>query len=372
VNILQLISSAGYYGAENLVVNLAKSLDKMGHRSTFGLFSNTHRPENDVAEIAKGHGLAVETIVCKGRMDWNAVRAISACVKKHEIDVVHTHGYKADAYALAAARRIRTPLVATCHNWLQHTASLRVYQLLDVLCLRHFDMAVAVSADVAAILRRSGVPTDRIATIANGIDISVFQAARATLAARFRKGSGLIVGMVGRLEPNKGQEYLLRAAPAILAQFPDTVFLLVGDGPSRGELENLVQQLRIGENVIFLGKRRDMPEVYASMDIFALPSLEEGMPLVILEALAAGKPVVATPVGDIPKLIRHQETGFLVNPQDVAGLRDAILRLIAQPELRDQLAANGHARVEHHYSSDAMARQYENVYESICAQRAAA
>lgn len=372
MRILQLISSGGYYGAENVIVNLAKSLDKLGHHSTLGLFSNTHRPENDVAKIAKAHGLSVETIVCKGRMDWNAVRAISDCVKKHEIDVVHTHGYKADAYALAAARQIRIPLVATCHNWLQHTASLRFYQLLDVLCLRHFDMAVAVSADVAAVLRRFGVPTDRITTIANGIDLSVFKAARATLTEQFRRGSGLIVGMVGRLAPNKGQEFLLRAAPGILAQFPETLFLFAGDGPSRRELESLVQQLRIGENVLFLGKRRDMPDVYASMDIFALPSLEEGMPMVILEALAASKPVVATPVGDIPKLIRHEETGLLVNPQDVAGLRDAIMRLIAQPELRNQLAANGHARVNHKFSSEGMASQYQDLYERLRVQRAAA
>jgi glycosyltransferase involved in cell wall biosynthesis len=305
-------------------------------------------------------------------MDWTAVRAIRDCAGKHKTDIIHTHGYKADAYGLAASRQIRTTLVATCHNWLQHSSALRAYQLLDVLCLRHFDMTVAVSTDVAVTLRRFGIPESRITTISNGIDISAFAAAPTTLGNQLRKGNGLIVGMVGRLESNKGQEYLVRAAAQVLREFPETMFVFAGDGPSRAELESLSQQLGIADHVRFLGQRRDMPEVYASMDILALPSLEEGMPMVILEAFAAGKPVVATPVGGIPKLIQNDETGLLINPQDVAGLRDAILRLIKEPELRKRLAAKGHARAERAFSSDAMARQYEAVYERLCNRRAVA
>ncbi len=365
MRILHLISSGGHYGAENMIVNLAKSLDKLGHRSTLGVFYNVHRPNQDLAEVAQDAGIPVEKIVCSGRMNWDAVRAIIDCARRHEIDIIHAHGYKADAYALAARRQIRVPLVSTCHNWPLDSFSLRVYQLLDVLCLRHFDRAVAVSADVAAILRRFGVPKDKIITIPNGVNISLFQAARPTVAETFRKRNGLIVGTAAQLTPKKGQEYLLRAAPEILAQFPDTVFLFAGDGPARKDLETLAQQLGIGESVLFLGQRRDMPALYASMDIFVLPSLEEGMPMVILEALASRKPVVATPVGDIPKLILHEQTGLLVRPKEVGDLREAMLRLLSDAELRARLGRDGGDWVGKHFSAEAMAWKYAEQYSRL-------
>lgn len=371
MRILQLISSGGYYGAESMIVNLAESLEKLGHHCTLGLFDNVHRPKNDFAEVAETQGITVERIVSKGRMDWNAVRAIRECVNRRRIDVIHSHGYKADAYALAAVGRNRQPLVSTCHNWLMTSVPLRVYRFLDLFCLRSFDACVAVSADVAAILRSFRIPEARITTIANGVNLSRFRSAHPAYLERSEATKGLIVGMVGRLTPEKGQEFLLRAAPGILEQFPQTLFVFVGDGPSRQDLEELVQDLDIAPNVRFLGQRRDMPELYAAMDVFVLPSLREAMPMVVLEAMAAGKLVIATRIGDIPKLVVHEKTGVLVKPQDIAGLRDAILRLITQPEVRAHLAANGSALVDRNFSAEVMARQYEGVYERIRAERRA-
>jgi glycosyltransferase involved in cell wall biosynthesis len=367
MRILHLISSGGYYGAENMLVTLVKSLDGLGHHSVLGLFANVHHPNDELLNVARTDRLSHETILCNGRMDRRAARATIDCIERNQIDVVHSHGYKADLYALLAASRCDVPLVATCHNWTRDSLALHAYQLVDGMCLRHFNAVIAVSSGVADVLRRLRVPPQKVTTIANGVVVSAFAAARPTIS-EVRKRDGLVVGMVARLMPKKGHEYLLRCAPGVLAEFPDTVFVFAGEGALRSELESLAQQLGIRNNVIFLGQRGDMPGVYASMDIVVLPSLNEGMPMSVLESLAAGKPVIATRVGDVPRVILHEETGLLVNSEDVGDLRSAILRLAGRPELRRKLATNGLAHLQRHWSAEAMARNYEAVYSRLLAR----
>jgi len=367
---LQLISSAGHYGAENMLLNLAKSLERLGCTSVLGVFENLHRPNTEIAEHARQVGLQTVAIRCQGRADREAVRAIRSHIETQRIDLVHTHGYKADIYGYAAARTLPTPLIATCHNWTGASVSLRLYAPLDRWALRRFHRTVAVSEGVAAALRRGGVAPDKITTIRNGVDVAVFSAARPTLAAEIGKGNRLVVGMVSRLVRSKGADYFLRAARDVLCCSPETLFVLVGEGPARKELERLALELGIENKVIFTGQHADMPGVYASLDVFVLPSLNEGMPLTVLEAQAANRAVIASRVGAIPQLIQHRETGLLVEPGDVAGLRNTILELLADASLRAGLAARGQERVREHYSAEGMASRYLSLYQDLLEGRA--
>jgi glycosyltransferase involved in cell wall biosynthesis len=348
-----------------MVIGLARASGRLGCECTLGVFRNAHRPNTEVGDLARLQGLPVEIIPCKSRVHWDAVRAIRKYVKTYDIDIIHTHGYKADVYGYFAARRLGTPLLATCHAWAGRTTLLGLYGLLDHTVLRRFHRIVAVSDAVAASLRGFGIPHDRIATISNGVDVSAFRNARPTLVEAIPKGKRMIVGTVARLVPLKGIEYLLRAAREVLADFPNTLFVLAGDGPSRKQLEELARELGIASKVRFVGERRDMRGVYASMDIFVLPSLNEGMPMAILEAFAAGKPVIATSVGGVPKVVLHEQTGLLVQPVDTFGLRNAIVRLLTDSDLRSQLGAKGQALVERHFSVEAMALEYRGLYERL-------
>src|SRR2546427_198094 len=203
--------------------------------------------------------------------------------------------------------------------------------MLDRWALRRFHRAVAVSEGVAVALRRGGVAPEKITTISNGVDVAVFSAGRPTLAAEIGKGNRLVVGMVSRLVRGKGADYFLHAASDVLSCFPETLFVLVGEGSARKELERLARELGIEKKVIFTGQRADMPGVYASLDVFVLPSLNEGMPLTVLEAQAANRAVIASRVGAVPQLIQHRETGLLIEPGDVFffqaedGIRDLTL-----------------------------------------------
>ena len=372
MNILQLISSEGYYGTENMLLQLSGSLRELSCNITAGVFENLHRPNLEVAEQIRRQGIPVEVIRCRGRLDWDPVRRIRACIEARRIDVVHTHGYKANFYAYAAIRPLGLPLVATCHNWPGKTIPLLLYYWLDHIILKRFDRVAVVSNDVAQSLRRAGIAPEKISLIENGIDVSTFKGCEALCEQISKPPLTMRIAVVGRLAPEKGIQFFLRAAREVLLTHPDTEFLLVGDGPQRAELESLARRLQIEKQVIFTGARSDMPRVYASMDVFVLPSLNEGMPLALLEAMAAGKAVVATRVGAIPNLITSEHTGLMIEPRDVPALRDSILRLMRDPELRRRLGRTAQNTVKERYSAEAMASSYYRMYRELVDNRAAA
>jgi glycosyltransferase involved in cell wall biosynthesis len=174
-----------------------------------------------------------------------------------------------------------------------------------------------------------------------------------------------IIGTIGSLVVEKGHIYLLEAARQILDVVKDLKFLVIGDGPLRKPLEEKSEELGIKKHVIFMGQRKDIPELLMAMDIFVLPSIKEGLPIALLEAMAAKRPVIATRVGAISKVIENKDIGILVEPKDIAGLRDAIVNLINDPGRRDLLAEEGFSRVRMDFSSDEMGKQYLKLYKEI-------
>lgn len=363
VKVLQLISSGGYYGAENMLLNLCASQQKAGCENSLMLFYNVHAPNVEFYERARRRGLTVRMVHCQGRADWRAVRQIEECIQEDGIQLLHTHGYKADLYGYVAARRSGKPIVATCHNWVGGTAALGIYNRLDRMALKRFQGLAAVSDSVAQCLLDSGVAAKKIRTIANGIDVGPFERARPLPVFEF--DGNKVVGMVARLDLQKGFEYLLRATRELCAAFPALKVVIVGEGPDRQAIESMVQRFGLQSNVILAGQHSHMPEIYAAMDVFVLPSLNEGLPMTILEAMAASRPVIATRVGAIPKIIKDGEAGLLVDPGDVDGLRNALERLLTDSDLGRRLGSAGHDWVSRNYTSEAMALKYRQMYDEV-------
>jgi glycosyltransferase involved in cell wall biosynthesis len=363
VKVLQLISSGGYYGAENMLLNLCASQQKAGCENSLMLFYNVHAPNVEFYERARRRGLSVRMVHCQGRADWRAVRQIEECIQEDGIQLLHTHGYKADLYGYVAARRCAKPIVATCHNWVGGTAALGIYNRLDRMALKRFQGLAAVSDSVAQRLLDSGVAAKKIRTIANGIDVGTFE--RAHPLPVFEFDGSKVIGMVARLDLQKGFEYLLRAARDLCAAFPVFKVVIIGEGPDRQAVESMIQRFGLQSNVILAGQHSDMPGIYAAMDIFVLPSLNEGLPMTILEAMSASRPVIATRVGAIPKVIKDGETGLLVDPADVDGLRNALARLLTDSDLCRRLGSTGHDWVSRNYTSEAMALKYRQMYDEV-------
>jgi glycosyltransferase involved in cell wall biosynthesis len=362
VTILQLISTEGYYGAESMLLSLARTLPALGCGSIVGVFRDPRACRGEMETRAAQLGLQVESVPCAGRWDWKTAGRVRELVAEHRVDVLHTHGYKADVYGYAAAWPNRVALVATCHNWPSRLPIMRAYAAMDRLTLRHFDRVATASGPVAEILSRWKVPAHKLKTIPNGVDMEPFREPAPSLRNELGAGCERLIGFVGRLVPGKGGALLLSAAQTVLAVFPNAKFVFAGDGPARGEWEALAARLGIASKVLFLGSRDDMPAVYASLDIVVLPSFTEAMPMCLLEALAAARPVVATAVGAVPKVIVPGVTGLLCEPGDAGALSTAIVRLLRDPELGRTLGNHGRAHVTRHFAAEVVGRSYIGLY----------
>jgi len=214
------------------------------------------------------------------------------------------------------------------------------------------------------------VPDWRIVNIANGIDFSQF-APREGGAEQARTRARRVITTVANLRPGKGHDVLLKAAARVVRRVPDVQFQIVGDGPRRQELEQQASALRITAQVSFLGHRHDVPAVLAQSDIFAFPSFMEASPNAVIEAMAAGLPIVATRVGGIPEVIEHEQSGLLVPPGDDRALAAGILRLIERPELAAQVGDAARATVEGRFSFDRMVDEFQQLFDTELAARVA-
>jgi glycosyltransferase involved in cell wall biosynthesis len=350
-----------------MLVNLARALVDEGCRSVVGVFEDPRCRHTEVAWEAIRRGLPIELIRCKGRVDSHAVSRIRRLIETQRIDIVHTHGYKADCYGFLAAWPRRVALFATVHNWPDKRLSMRLYAKADRTVLRAFDRIAVVSDVVAGILRRSGISAELIEIVRNGVRIDDFACAEPTLRTEYGWSGKYVIGFVGRLVNDKGGEVLVRAAKAIMAAHPNARVVFVGDGPARGRWEALAGALGVQSSVRFAGTRSDIARVYASLDVLVLPSLIEAMPMCLIEAMAAAKPVVATRVGAIPRLIDPEVTGLLVEPGDAEGLKAAISRLIEEPSFARRLGENGATLAAARFSEKEMAKSYVRLYRQTMA-----
>ena len=366
MKILHLISSRGLYGAERVTLDLCKGLKRNGYESMIGVIRNSHNPHLEVAEEARKNSIDAVIFPCDGRLDVKLIFRIRKYALENRINLMHCHGYKSNFYGLFARPR-NIPIVATNHNWLASHWRLRAYRRFDSLLIRHFTRIIAVSEDVGKEMLSYGVPKEKVRVIDNGIDLTRFNDAVSPAAIReeFGINKGItIIGTVGNLGAEKGHVYLLQAARGIVSNDESVKFIFVGEGPLRAYLENEASKLGIRDHVIFTGFRTDIPDLLSTMDIFVLPSVIEGLPMVLLEAMAAEKAVVATRVGAISKVV-HDGNGILVEPRDVAGLQNAIIRLLASEEKRQKFASAGRATVRTHFSSERMSSEYIELYNEL-------
>jgi glycosyltransferase involved in cell wall biosynthesis len=366
MRVLHLISSGGMYGAENVVAALANESSRLGVPACVAIFENAHVPLNQVPDLMERAGVRVMRVPCRGRFDPQVTDKLSEIIKAEGVQVLHTHGYKADLFGYFAAKRMNVPIMATCHLWTRQTLTIRMYEMLDRLILRRFDRVAAVSQRIADEAIRSGISSVKVEVVDNGIDLEPFLTARPTLAGDLNAQNDLLIGTVGRLVGQKGIRYFLAAAKLALENNSKLKFAVVGEGPDRKALEQLALDLGISRFVEFTGARTDMPGVYASFDIFVLASLDEGLPMALLEAMAAGRPCIATRVGAVPSVIRNNESGLLVEPADEQGLCQALTRLVRDADLRTTIGQKARSQVCEEFSSAAMAHRYLSIYRELC------
>ena len=289
-----------------------------------------------------------------------------ARLRAGRFDLIHTHGYRADLLGFIVSRYFGLPIVSTCHGFISTDWRLSVYNRIDIFILRYFDQIIAVSERMRRDLVEKGIAKEKIEVITNAVlDEAKPDSARTRTETRSRLGIGddeFVFGFVGRLSEEKGLAYLLEAVRHLTSGNCRWRLVLVGDGPQRGALERSVRDLELTGRVIFAGFQADTAAWYPAMDAFVLPSLTEGTPMVLLEAMANGIPVVATTVGGVPAIIASGENGILVPPADPSRLLEAMQSVAGDGDLRKRLCAKATDLIRRNYNVADWIRKVTGVY----------
>jgi glycosyltransferase involved in cell wall biosynthesis len=365
INILHVISKLPVGGVENQLFMVLRKYDR-------GKLCPHVCSLSDKGEIGKeieDYGIEVIPLnKLKHRFDWTIVKDIYNLIKTRNVKIIRTHQYHANLYGRLAAWLARVPcIVASVHN--VYTIDRKFHRrLINNFLARCSDVVVAVSETVKKdVLTYDGLPDNRVRVIYNGIDTERFLNLDGSL---IRSAFGIsseapVVGTVGRLTLQKGQKYLLDAVSMLKEKFHQIVLLIIGDGPMRDELENHIRSLGIDKNVILLGTRRDIPQLLSAMDIFVLPSLWEGLPNALIEAMAAGKAIIATDIPPIREIINSEKIGILVPVKDSKAIGSSIELLLNNKTLTDNFGKSAKDRAFSYFNIETTVDRYINLFEGI-------
>jgi len=364
--VVHFTDSSTFGGTQQVLLQILAGLDRRHWRPV--LFHHQEVGLAPLLEKTRDLGVKLQTVPRMQRI-WDIgrlpqfIRALRA--ERPSIFHAHLTWPLSCKYGLLAAVMALVPtVVATAHLYVDISRT-RLLQMQPRLIAAGVDRYIAVSRALADQLCNDfGIPASKVLVVHNGIPFAPFnRAANSLLRATLeRRTAQPIVLMVGRLDDKqKGQRYLIEAA----AQVPEAMFVLAGEGPDRAALEAQARALGVDNRVLFLGYREDIPDLLACCDVFVLPSLFEGLPLSILEAMAAGKPVIASAIGGNDEVIAHGENGLLVPQADPDALAGAIRAVLSDPALARRLAEAGRARVQREFAVETMVESVTRVYDEI-------
>ncbi|MBI5943584.1 MAG: GT4 family glycosyltransferase PelF [Chloroflexi bacterium] len=363
--ILQLIDGLNVGGAEVLLVDLVRGIKENGDDVCVG-YSTRGPLEKRLAEL----NVTCTRLPRLGRIDPILFLGMCRLILRERPDIVHTHLFKSDLHGRLAARLCGVPVVvSTSHNndvWARRFPLGRLYGFTAKLT----DKVIAVSDEVREYqIQHTGVDSEKIIVIENGVDIQRFSnqtEAGIAIRAEFKIDTDTpLIGIIGRLQPQKDHDNFLNAAALINKTMPKARFLVVGDGPLREDLKTNAQALGLDSSVIFCGIRHDIPAILSALNLLVISSKWEGLPVTLLEGMAARCPIVSTAVGGVPNVVADGESALLVPPEDPSALANACLKILREAETARALVNAGFDRVKQQFSLDAMIQKILKLYQEL-------
>ena len=340
-------------GPDKTILNSPRFLTRAGYRALCAYLHPPGDPGFEQLRLkAERWGAPLLSIPDRGFWDWKVVPLLLNVCRRERVTIWHGHDYKTNLLGLVLRRFHRMRLITTVHGWVHHTSRTPLYYAIDRWCLPRYERVICVSDDLRQRSLACGVPPERCLLIENAIDTEEFRRRRRSPAAKRELGlptDGFLIGAVGRLSPEKGFDVLLRALARLLATGANAALLLLGEGEQRPELETLAVELGCRDRVHLVGFQTETRRYFEAMDAYALSSLREGLPNVVLEALAMEVPLVATRIAGVPLVIEDGRNGLLIEPGSVEQLAAGLERLM-DAELRERLRRQGRRTVEERYS----------------------
>lgn len=325
-----------------------------------------------IGESLMAEGVPLTLLNRKPGLDWKCGRRLAAWAKEQQVGLMHVHQCTPMFQAMMSRFPGGTPpFLLTEHGRHHPDVPSRKRSVCHRLLLRKKDRLVAVGeATRQALIANEGLPSDRVEVIYNGVELSQFRNVAPSVRQEVRDElklahDELVITLVARLDPIKDHPTAIATLERVREAIPKARLLVVGDGPERENIENIVKRQRLDEHILLLGTRRDVPRLLRASDVFLMTSVGEGIPLTIIEAMAAGVPVVSTRVGGIPEMISDEETGFLREPGDAIGLAKAIVTLRHDTTLREQITSAARDRAFSDFSREKMLASYATIYEEM-------
>ncbi len=352
-------------GTEGQILELASRLDSR----RFNVLVCSLKGEGPLARDMQARGVRVVTLDGQGPWDVRVLYRLFRLVRQERPEILHAFLGFANLAASLVGRLLGVPVIIWSYRDVEVWKT-KTHWLVERVAVRWADAVTCCSDAVRRfVLTHMNEQAHKFSTIHNGVDIETFSlshvASRSELTLR---EGGFVIGTVSRLdEPKKGLTVLLQALANLAgrAGVPAWQWLLVGDGPARDRLQDLAARLGLSDRVVFAGLHRDVAAVLPLMDLFVCPSLYEGFGIAIVEAMAAGRPVIASAVGGIPEIIVHEDTGLLVPAGDAVVLADAMATLLTHPDRARAMGARGRQRVQERFSIETAVQQHQQLYESL-------
>jgi glycosyltransferase involved in cell wall biosynthesis len=357
---LHIDTARTWRGGQNQVLVTVLGLRGLGHRTML-----VAHPDGELRQRAK-EGLDLIPLAPKTEMDLSAAWRLSRLLKQLKPDIVHAHdphGVAMAGLALSMSTQLAKPplVVSRRVDFHLRNAALSRWKY------RQVDCFICASEAIRQMIVADGVPAARTVTVHEGVDLErVNTAPRASLHEElFLPHQAPIVGNVAALVPHKGQRHLIEAAALVVRKVPDARFVIAGEGELRPALERQIKEHRLEKHVLLAGFRPDVLSLHKAFDVFVMSSITEGLGTSLLDAMAAAKPIVATATGGIPEVVVDGVTGILVPPRDDASMAAAIVQLLKDAALRQQMGYAGLARARDLFSSERMLKETLKVYKRV-------
>ena len=372
LRVLYILKATGVAGAENHLLTLLPELDPEQFQVEVVILVEPGLSIDEFVGELQSKGVQAQQVPIHADIDPGLIMRLWRIFRRLKPDILHSHLVHADFHGGVAGWLARVPLLVSSRHNDDPFRSAGITAYLIRLNNRIFHQFVAISKH----MRRFSEEVERInphkiRIVHYGLDLSTAATVdlRADLHGEFNLEPGPLLVCVARLVPQKGHIHLLRALARVRGEVPAVRLVLLGDGTIRADLEQIVRDLALQANVCFAGWRTDAARLLGGADIFVLPSLWEGFGLVLLEAMAASLPIVASNVGAIPEIVADNETGLLVRPGAEEALARALIKLLASPALRTQMGARGRRRLEQEFSVSKMVQAIEAVYNQLALKK---
>lgn len=370
IRVLHLRDSPWVDGPGRTILETASHIDRRRVDYHVGALLSAGSTSYPLLDALRSRGVPVHELHDRGGLDPALIEAIIRLIDELQIEILQSSEFRSNILALLVRRKRRVKLVATSHGWIANDLRGRVYRFIDKLCLPRFDKVILVSHAMRKLVPRWWLRDASVCVLHNALVLESYGAHVVNASRRPIDKNAVTLLNVGRLSPEKGQDLLLRAVAELATEHPGLRLKFAGIGPLEEELRQLAQSLGIAERVEFLGYVRDMPALYASIDLLVQSSLTEGLPNIVLEAAYLRVPMIATRVGGTDEVVEHMKTAWLIEPDSTRELVNAMRAFLSDSQRFVHMANLAQADVREKFSFAARTERLMDFYAALVAQSA--